>query len=352
VDPLRPVHAFDRSQRRHKSLAIPVAVVKKFGDDQGGSLAALVAYYSFFSLFPLLLVFVTVLGYVLEGNPSLQKSVEKSVLDQLPVIGSQIKVHSLEGSTTALVIGLATALWAGLGVTQAAQNAFDQVWAVPRKQRPDFLHSRLRGIALLIVLGTLFIVSTAASGVVTGGLHGPLAKIAGIGLALVLNLSLFFFAFRLMTSDEIPTKSLLIGIVVAAAVWEFLQIVGGYYINHVLKTSSNTYGTFALVIALLIWLHLGAQMTLFAAEINVVVARQLWPRSLFGDPDLPEDQATLRALAKVEERSPVEQVDVRFQPTAGTRQRGDTEDQNSLSGASRRVMPSGHEQSPPSAGQP
>jgi uncharacterized BrkB/YihY/UPF0761 family membrane protein len=204
----------------------------------------------------------------------------------------------------------------------------------------------------LIVLGTLFIVSTAVSGVVTGGLHGTPLKVAGIATALLLNLALFFFAFRLMTSDEIPTKSLLIGVAVAAATWEFLQIVGGYYVDHVYKSSSNTYAQFALVIALLIWLHLGAQMTLFAAEINVVVARKLWPRTLFGDPDLPEDQATLRALAKVEERSPVEQVDVRFQPSGAQRPRGDAPDQNSRSGASRRVMPSGHEQSPPSAGQP
>jgi uncharacterized BrkB/YihY/UPF0761 family membrane protein len=141
--------------------------------------------------------------------------------------------------------------------------------------------------------------------------------VAGIATGLLLNLALFFFAFRLMTSDEIPTKSLLIGVAVAAATWEFLQIVGGYYIDHILQRSSSTYGVFALVIALLIWLHLGAQMTLFAAEINVVVARKLWPRSLFGDPTLPEDQATLRALAKVEERSSVEQIDVEFQqPTA------------------------------------
>ncbi|MGZ4327348.1 MAG: YihY/virulence factor BrkB family protein [Solirubrobacteraceae bacterium] len=352
MDPLRPAHAFDRAQRRRRSLAIPVAVFKKFGDDQGGGLAALVAYYSFFSLFPLLLVFVTVLGFVLQGNPSLEKSVEDSVLGQFPVIGKQIHVHALEGSATALVIGLLGALWGGLGVTQAAQRAFDHVWAVPRKQRPDFLHSRLRGIALLIVLGTLFLVATVASGLVTGGLHGPLLKVAGIALALLLNLALFFFAFRLMTSDEVATKCLLIGVVVAAVAWEVLQIVGGYYIGHVYKKSSNTYAQFALVIALLIWLHLGAQLTLFAAEINVVVARKLWPRSLFGDPTLPEDQKTLRALAKVEERSPVEQVDVRFQPSTGPRPRGEAPDQNSRSGASRRVMPSGHEQSPPSAGQP
>jgi inner membrane protein YhjD len=321
------VHAFDRVQRKHPVLAVPVAVVKKFGDDQAGGLAALVAYYSFFSLFPLLLVFVTVLGYVLQGNPDLQKSVENSVLGQFPVIGQRIHVHALEGSATALVIGLAGALWGGLGVTQAAQRAFDHVWAVPHKKRPDFLHSRLRGIALLIVMGTLFIVATAASGLVTGGLHGPLLKVAGIATALLLNLALFFFAFRLMTSDEVATKCLLIGVAVAAAAWEFLQIVGGYYIDHIQKHASNTYAQFTLVIALLIWLHLGAQLTLYAAEINVVVARKLWPRSLFGDPDQPADQKTLAALAKVEERSPVEQVDVQFNEPAGTRPSPDDSEQ-------------------------
>jgi membrane protein len=313
VDLLRPVHAFDRYQQKRRWLAIPVAVFKKFGDDQGGSLAALVAYYAFFSLFPLLLAFVTILGFVLQGNPGAQRSVEHSVLAQFPVIGSQIEVHALSGHTVALVIGLVASLWGGLGVTQAAQRAFDQVWAVPHKDRPDFLHSRLRGLALLIVLGALFIVASLASGLVVGGLGGPLLKLAGIVLSLLLNFALFFFAFRFMTSDEVATKCLLIGVVVAAVMWEVLQIVGGYYIGHVYKKTSNTYAQFALVIALIVWLHLGAQLTVYAAEINVVVARKLWPRSLFGDPDLPEDQKTLRALAKVEERSPGEKVDVHFQ---------------------------------------
>jgi inner membrane protein YhjD len=313
VDLLRPLRAFDRYQQRHPWLALPVAVFKKFSDDQGGSLAALVAYYAFFSLFPLLLAFVTILGFVLQGSPEVQKSVEHSVLAQFPVIGQQIEVHALTGRTTALVVGLVGSLWGGLGVTQAAQTAFHQVWAVPHKSRPDFLHSRLRGLALLIVLGALFIVASLASGLVIGGLGGPLLKAAGIVLSLLLNLALFFFAFRLMTSDEIPTKCLLIGVAVAAVMWELLQIVGGYYIGHVYKQTSGTYSQFALVIALMVWLHLGAQLTVYASEINVVVARKLWPRSLFGDPDRPEDQKTLRALAKVEERSPREKVDVHFQ---------------------------------------
>jgi membrane protein len=312
VDLLRPIRAFDRGQQRHRWLALPVAVIKKFADDQGGSLAALVAYYAFFSLFPLLLLMVTILGFVLHGNPGIEHSVEKSVLGQFPVIGPQIQVHALTGHTIALVVGLAGSIWGGLGVTQATQNAFHRVWAVPFKDRPDFLQSRLRGLALLIVLGTLFLVSSIASGLVTGGLGGPLLKVAGIALSLLLNFALFFFAFRLMTSDEIGTRCLLIGVVVAAIIWELLQVVGGYYIGHVYRRASSEYSQFALVIALLIWLHVGAQVTVYAAEINVVVTRRLWPRSLFGDPERPADEKTLHDLAKVEERSHRETVDVNF----------------------------------------
>jgi membrane protein len=312
VDFLRPVRAFDGLQQKHRWLAVPIAVVKKFGDDRAGSLAALVAYYAFFSMFPLLLVFVTVLGFVLQGDAAAQKSVEDSVLGQFPIIGDQIHVHALRGEAIALVIGLLTSLWAGLGVTQAAQNAFDQVWAVPFKHRPGFVQAKLRGIALLVSLGLLFLVSTIATGLVTGGLGGPVLKVAGIALSLLLNFGLFFAAFRLMTSRTIPTRDLLTGVIVAAVLWEILQVVGGYYIGHVLKNTSSTYAQFGLVIALLIWLHLGAQMTLYAAEINTVLTRKLWPRSLFGPPDIPADQETLRAIAKVEERHEDERIEVEF----------------------------------------
>ncbi len=74
------------------------------------------------------------------------------------------------------------------------------------------------------------------------------------------------------------------------------------------------------MIGLLAWLHLGAQATLYAAEINVVVTRRLWPRSLFGAPSEPADQAALRALAEVEERSDHEHVHVEFKPPQSERE--------------------------------
>ena len=301
----------DRFQQRHTVLAIPVAVIKKFSNDHAGNLAALIAYYGFFALFPLLLLFTTVLGFVLQGNRSAENAVIHSALGQFPIIGSQLQAHSLSGSGIALVVGIAGTLLAGLGVTMAAQNAFNQVYAVPQRERPNFLAKRLRGLGTLAVLGVLQVVSTAASGVVSGGLGGIWLAIAGIAVSLALNLVLFLATFRLLTDDSVPTRELWPGIITASVLWEVLQAVGGAYIGHVVKSDANTYGTFATVIGLLVWLHLGAQAVIYSAELNSVVSRDLWPRSLFGA-KREEDRRTLSAIAKTEEQVEPQRVHVTF----------------------------------------
>ena len=311
VDFLAPVRRFDSFQQKHKGWAIPMAVIRKFGNDQAGNLAALMAYYAFFSIFPLLLVFTTILGFILQGHPHFQHSVENSVLGQFPIVGKQISAHALSGSVTALVIGLLGSLWGGLGVTNAAQNAFDRVWAVPFKDRPDFLHARLRGLLLLMALGLLFVLSVAVTGGVTA-IGGPGVKIAGYVISLLVNFGLYVAAFRFLTAATVPTSCLWVGAGAGAVFLTVLQLVGGIYVKHVVTHASNTYGTFATVIGLLVWLHLIAQLSLYAAEINVVVVRKLYPRSLMGPPEAPADQETLAALAKVEERHDLEQVDVSF----------------------------------------
>jgi YihY family inner membrane protein len=307
-----PVHRFDRFQQRTKWLAVPLAVVKKAGDDQGGNLAALVAYFGFFSLFPLLLVSTTILGYVLSGDPSTQHKVEQSITKQFPSLGSSLPLHSISGSAVALILGLLTSLWAGLGVTNAAQNLMNTVWAVPRKDRPNFIKSRVRGIGLLVFLGALFIISTIVTGAVSSSFGGVGARIGGYVISLLVNGLLFFASFRLMTQD-VSARDLLPGSVVGGVLWTLLQTVGTLYIHHIKTTN---YGIFAVVIPLIIWLHLGGQVFMYSAEVNVVVTRGLWPRSFFGPPTAAADQETLTALAKAEERSDQQRVDVEFSEPA------------------------------------
>jgi membrane protein len=275
--------AFDRYQRRSRRLGFVVAVIKRFDDDQASQMGALIAYYGFFSLFPLLLVFVTVLGFVLEGSPSTQASVLHSTLSQFPIIGTQLQsnVHSLKGSVPALAIGLVGAILAGLGITGATQSAFNKVWEVPKRRQLGFLAWRVHGLGLLVVFGLLSIVSTVAAGYVTAQTTGALGTLAGVIVALAANLLLFFAVFRLLTSEQIDTRELIPGVIVAAILWQILQHVGGLYVDHVVRHAKETSGLFAFVLGLLSWLYLGGQVTLIAAEVNVVRARRLWPRKLF-----------------------------------------------------------------------
>jgi membrane protein len=307
------LHAVDRFQQRHRRLSFVAAVVKKFGDDQAGQLAALISYYAFVSLFPLLLVFVTILGFVLEGDPGLRNEIEQGTLGQFPIIGDQLKLGSLSGSAVALAIGLIGALLAGMGVTNAAQNAFNRIWDVPFKHRPNFLLARLRSLGTLAALGLLTILSTTAGGYVGASSHGALEVVGAVVVALAFNLILFMTAFWLLTAADVGWRELLPGVVTAAVLWQLLEHLGGLYVDHVLKRTEPLYGTFALVLGLLAWLYLGAQLVIFAAEINVVRLRRLWPRSFLAAPLLEADKRALTSSAEVEERVHEENVEVSFE---------------------------------------
>jgi membrane protein len=269
----------DNFQQRHRRLAFCVAVLKRFNDDQGGQLAALIAYYAFVSLFPLLLVFVTILGIVLEGDPTLKQSILESTQEQFPIVGDQLQLHSLPASGVALAIGLIASLLGGLAVTNAAQDAFNRIWEVPAPRRLGFVATRLRGLRLLALLGLLNILSSAAAGFVGAGPGGTWAFFGGVVAALLFNLALFGGAFRLLTNARVHWRELVPGVVLAAVVWQILQHVGSFYVEHVIRRAGPLSATFGLVLGLLAWLYLGAQVTVLAAEVNVVRAREMWPRS-------------------------------------------------------------------------
>jgi membrane protein len=306
------LNALDSRQQRTPGVRFVAAVYKKFSDDQAGQLAALISYYAFVSIFPLLLVLVTVLGFVLQDHPGDREKIIHGTLGQFPVLSDTLKLHSLKGSGLALGIGVAGALLAGMGITNAAQNAFNRIWDVPFKSRPNFLFARLRGLGLLAIFGTLTIVSTAAAGFVGSSSHGAAAVIAGVLIAFVVNLALFMSAFKLLTAADMSWRDYLPGVILAAILWQLLQHLGGYYLDHGLKHREALYGFFALVLGLLAWLYLGAQLVIFAAEVNVVRARGLWPRSFFSEPLLDADRRALTSSAEVEERIEQQNVEVSF----------------------------------------
>jgi YihY family inner membrane protein len=310
------LNALDRRQQRTPGARFVAALLKKYGDDQGGQLAALIAYYAFVSLFPLLLVLVTVLGFILQGDPSERQKVLEGTLGQFPIISDYLKLHSLNGSGAALAVGITGTLLAGMGFTGAAQTAFNRIWHVPFKHRPNWIFSRLRGLRMLALLGTMAIVSTVVTGYVSSTSHGAPALVAGVVLALALNLALFASAFRLLTAAELDWRDVLPGAIVAAILWQLLQHLGGYYVEHVLKRTGPLYGIFAVVLGLLAWLYLGAQLTIISAEINVVKKRRLYPRSFFSDPLLDADRRALTYQAETEERVPDENVAVTFDDPA------------------------------------
>jgi membrane protein len=279
------IHRADELQRRTPVLAFPLAVLKKFSDDQAGNLAALIAYYTFVAIFPLLLVVVTLLDIVLRHNPELRHHLISSALSAYPVLGPHIKgsVMPLHSTGIALVVGLGGAAFGARGIAMAMQNALNTVWAVPLDRRPAFPWSMLRGIGLIAVVGIGQIVTVSLSGIAGGLGHllsGTAAEAATIVLAFVLNVGVFWVAFRLATAAEVRWRELLLSAVLSAASWQILQLIGGFIIGRTLQRSSALYGVFGVVLGLLAWLYLQAQITLYAAEVGTVRSWRLWPRGL------------------------------------------------------------------------
>ena len=330
----------DRVQQRRPWLAFPLAVYQKFSDDQAGNLASLLAYYAFFSVFPLLLVMVTVLGFVLQATPGLQDQVFSTALGFFPIIGEHDALHPLRGSVLALVVGIALALFSGLSVVSQAQVAFNTVLAVPRSDWPGFLPRILRSLELLVVGGGGLVLTTLISGAVTGAgsfgfTLGVGLRILGAGLAVVLDTLLFTLLFTRLTVRAVSWRESLPGAAFAAVCWYLLQLGGTALVAHELKGASSTYGTFATVIGLLTFFHLQAQVTLYAAEINAVRIDRLWPRGLRSFVNSPTTDADHRAYASYAERDRFappeeERVEVSFPQrdgAAGESVTGDTADQ-------------------------
>jgi YihY family inner membrane protein len=318
------IRRLDEYQRRHRWLGVPIAVVYKFADDQGGYLAALITYYGFLSLFPLLLIFSTVLGFALPGNHALQQQLVHSALAQFPIIGDQLTdtAQPLRGSGAGLAIGILVALYGGLGVAVAIQNALNQVWGIPMNRRPDPLRARLRSMLLLLLFGIGVLVTTVLSGLAAGA--GELGarldfglRVAAVAISVTANCVLVLLAFRALTSRPVSVRDVLPGAVLAALAFQVLLSTGAFFVRTGLLGSSQVYGLFGIVLGLMAWIYLESVIVVLAAELNAVLARRLWPRSLLApfveDRDLTgADRRSYTSYAHAQQYKESESITVEF----------------------------------------
>ncbi len=309
----------DRLQQRSRSAGFVIAVVYKYVDDQGNYLAALLTYYAFVSLFPLLLLLTTTLGVLLWNRPDWHAEIVDSALSQFPLIGNQLsQPESLSGGTAAVVIGILGALYGGLGVGQALQNAMDTVWAVPKFVRRDPIKSRVHSLLLLVVLGSALVVTTLLTGLGRNwanlGLLGTAGVVAG---SVALNTAVCAVAFRVTTVRPLTWAQVMPGAVLAAVLWQVLQWFGASFVSRVVASASTTNSVFAIVLGLLAFLYLVSTALVLCAEINVVRVDRLHPRALltpFTDRvDLTDaDRKAYAGQAEAQRAKSFQQVDVTF----------------------------------------
>lgn len=323
-DPDVPLSAWDSWQRRHPSVAVPVAVVYKFFDDQGVYLAVLITYYAFLSVVPLLLLATSVLGFLLLDDPELRARVVDSAVARFPVVGDQLgRPEGLQGSAGAVIIGGLFALYGSLGLGTAVQNALHTAWAVPRNSRPNPFALRLRSLGLLVAGGAALVALS-----VTSTTAQVASELFGLGRATRVVVPLLTFTvmvailvvlLREGAGRRHSLRDALPGALLIAAAWHAIQLSSTALVQQSLQQASSMNQTFGLVLGLMTVAYLLALALVIGIETNVVLHRRLWPRALltpFTDAvDLtPGDKRAYAGYARAQRHKGFEAIAVRFRP--------------------------------------
>jgi YihY family inner membrane protein len=313
----RFVRWIDRRQQKHRGLAFPYAVMKKYGDDDAGHQAALITYYGFLSLFPLLLVATSLVDLLAGSHPNIQTQLSKLIADYFPIVGDSLQksIHSSTRSGIALIVGLLFTIYGARGIADAVRNLLDHAWAIPRARRSGFPLNVIKSFSLLLGAGLGILLAASLASVATTALgHAWYWRVIPLAINAGLLYCIFMFVFLIGTSRRFKRQELRMGAILATCGMLVLQTIGGYLITHHLRTLSGLYGQFALVLALLFWIYLQAQVFVYAAEVNVVHTYKLWPRSLVQPPLTAADRKAYQLYAEKEayRPQPEETIDVTF----------------------------------------
>jgi YihY family inner membrane protein len=310
----RAIRRVDATQRRYTPTAFVFGVIKKYGDDNGGVLVSNLAYSAFVSMFPLLLVLVTILGLIASVDPSFKADALNAVAGQVPLIGQTLtrNVHQLKrASVIGLIVGVLSLIWGSAGLAQSGLFTMGQVWNLPGPARPGYVQRLGRAGLFLCLLGGGVIVTTLLASLNTYGHNAFVFVVLAEMLAAAVNVGMYIGAFRVLTPKGVPVRNLVPGAITGGILWTVLQVLGTYLVHHYLH-SDSVYGVFATVLGLIAWIYLAVEITVYSAEINVVLARHLWPRAIVQPPLTEADRASMAMQALQNQRRPEQHIEVTF----------------------------------------
>jgi membrane protein len=278
----RRLRKVDSFQQRHPIVSFPYAVIKKYGQDQGGYQAALLTYYGFLSLFPLLLVLTTLTQWLLGGDSHLKARIINSTTTYLPIIGSQLQqsTHGFSKTGLPLILGLLVLIYGARGVADAFRHTVNNVWQVPTTERSGFFPALLRSFSIVCLGGLGFLSSAIIASYATSSGHDYELRLVLIVVSALVLFGSFLFVIKTALNKPVGLEKLWVGAAVASLGLLILQALGGYIVIHELKNLDNLYGTFAVILGLLFWLYLQARLVVYAIEVDTVRVLKLWPRSI------------------------------------------------------------------------
>ena len=303
----------DALQQRHGVLGFPYAVVKKYGDDAGGRQAALITYYGFLSIFPLLLVAVSVLSWALVNNPDLRTEMVGALVPPALQETVTTALTVMPTSGLPLAVGVIGLLFSATGVVFSAYETLNHVAGVPHRSRFGFVSRYARVLLMLVIVLTGGVV-VAALTVAAGALPeiGELQRLAAAASSALVVFVVLVSAAKLLVARPVSWRSSWLAAAVGALAVAVVLSVGARLLAALVVRSGPVYGSFATVAGIFALLYLVSQTLLYAAEAAVVRNRRLWPRALDTSRPTRADVRALSRLATEQERLDFERVTVEF----------------------------------------
>ena len=303
----------DDYQRKHIVPGFIYSIIKKNSQDNGGYLTAVITYYSFLSLFPMLIVLTSLTKLILGNNSYLKNKIVGSAAHYFPIIGSQLQysIHSPKQTGIALIVSLIITFYGARGVANVLQYSLSSIWYVPHYKNPSFINNLVRSFSIMIFGGIGLLISSVVSGYTAIPGNAVFDRLLTLVASFLLLWLTFTFVFKFSIAGTVKIKQILVSALLTALGLQIFQTLGTLIMVHELKGLNSIYGTFALVVGLLFWIYLQTKVLLYAVGVDVIRYYHLYQRSLRGKQTVA-DKAAYKHQNMTYQKRVEEKIDPKF----------------------------------------